>query len=100
METRMERYAKYRESIKRMAPEEFEPRKIDSSAEAAVKDATLPDLSFSYDAALQEEGSHNRTGPYSLYLKRRKRWLLIKAICLLVVATIFIVWWFLLQGRK
>lgn len=95
METRMERYAKYRESIKRMAPEEFETRKgVKKDPEQAE---SLPD--YSYDSAIQEGVENESSGPYSLYLRRRRKWLILKVVCLVLAIAGFLVWWFLMQGR-
>ena len=98
METRMERYAKYRESIKRMAPDQFPPRKSEpiNSSSSDNEDFPVP----TYESLMEEGKENARTGPYSLYLKRRRRNLAIKLIVLVLVAAGFLVWWFLLQGRK
>lgn len=100
METRMERFAKYRESIRRMAPEEFAAHKVGNKEAEAVNEAVLPDFSTNFDGGIQSDEGTTTSGPYSLYLKRRKRWLVVKLVCFAVVAAIFVVWWFLMQGRK
>ena len=98
METRMERYAKYREQIKRMSPDEFTPKKVNKDEMESVKDAVAPELSFAYDEQPSDTGRNS--APYSLYLKKRKRWLVVKIIALALAIAGFIVWWFLMQGRK
>ena len=100
METRMERYAKYRESIKRMAPEEFAPRKSGMAKPKTTNEIAAPEFDFSFDPLLENGGEKTNSGPYSLYIKKRKRWLIIKLVCLVVVAGAFVAWWFLMQGRK
>ncbi len=94
METRMERYAKYREQIRRMAPMDFPS--ADSRGKA--RESIDPEFSMPYDDEGFEEVAHN--GPYLLYLSRRKRWLVIKIVLLLLAIGGFVLWWFLLQGRK
>lgn len=90
----MERYAKYREQIKRMAPDEFSSKKVEQEDLDSAKEATLPSFST------QEEGTKTKSGPYYLYLQRRKRWFVVKVVCFALVVAAFLVWWFLLQGRK
>ena len=97
METRMERYAKYREQIKHMAPEQF----VSAKKVGANQDETeesLANLSLADEVANAE--SKVNSGPYSLYLKRRRRFLIAKIVALVLVVVAFVVWWFLLQGRK
>lgn len=97
METRMERYAKYRDQIRRMPPEQFQSKKVAKSDLDAAKDAVAPELSIT-------DGGNGKTGrnsaPYSLYLKRRKRWLVVKIVALVLAVGAFVLWWFLLQGRR
>ena len=97
METRMERYAKYREQIKHMAPEQFVSAK-DAKAKGDETDEPIVNLSLADEVANAENKAN--TGPYSLYLKRRRRFLIVKIVALVLVVVAFIVWWFLLQGRK
>ena len=91
----MERYFKYREQIKRMAPEEFSSKKVEKEDAESAKEATLPNFTTSMD-----EGGKAKSSPYYLYLRKRKRWFVIKLIALGLVVAGFIVWWFLMQGRK
>ena len=93
----MERYAKYRAQIKRMAPDQFASKKVTPEDEEAAKESSSMASVISTDDGLVGNGN---TGPYSLYLKRRKRLFLIKIILFVVVVAAFVVWWFLLQGRK
>ncbi|MBE6126782.1 MAG: hypothetical protein E7182_02245 [Erysipelotrichaceae bacterium] len=95
METRMERYAKYREQIKRMAPEDFAPKK-----ETDAEEAKEHPLDFSYAESEQTGDGKANTAPYALYLRRRRRFLVAKIVALIVVIGLFILWWFLMQGRK
>ena len=100
METRMERYAKYREQIKRMPSEQFASYKTNKSDLEAAKEAVPAVDSLSGGSTSSAPKSKGNSGPYSLYLRKRKRWLLIKLVSFVVVAGIFVLWWFLLQGRK
>lgn len=92
----MERYARYREQIKRMAPEQF----------AAAKGKSVPtpadseDFSTPFGDLVASAESRSHSAPYMLYLKRRRRFLVAKFVALGIVVVGFIVWWFLLQGRK
>lgn len=96
METRMERFARYREEIKRMAPERFPTRKESEGEFESAKEATLPQHFSPGD----EEGRESKSGPYYLYLRRRKKMFAVKIIALILVVAVFAIWWFLLQGRK
>ena len=91
----MERYAKYREQIKRMAPEQFSSKKVEQEDVDSAKEATIPSFTSTTDGQ-----SKSKSGPYYLYLRRRKRWFAVKVIALVLVVAAFVVWWFLLQGRK
>ena len=95
METRMERYAKYREQIKRMAPEDFVTKK-----ETDEEDTKENPLDLSYAEREQVGDGKGNSAPYALYLRRRRRFLVAKIVALVVVIGLFIVWWFLMQGRK
>ncbi len=83
----MEKYQKYREEIRHMAEESFPQAKAKLSAPPQM-------------AGLEDDGPVGKNSPYYLYAKRlRKRTLiLLGAFVLFVVG--FIVWFFLLQGRK
>lgn len=91
----MERYAKYREQIKRMAPEQFSSKKVEQEDLDSAKEATIPSF-----ASAADEQRKSKSGPYYLYLRKRKRWFVIKVIALVIVVAAFVTWWFLLQGRK
>ena len=87
METRMEKYRKYRDDIRHMADESFPQAK------------GKPSLLVS-EEALKDDGPSGKNSPYYLYAKRlRKRTLIL--LCLFLLAAVgFVVWFFLLQGRK
>ena len=91
METRMERYAKYRAEIRRMTPEQF------AAIKEGASNASEPQDNFSYKPL---EESHTDNSPYRLYLAHRNRFLWVKILALVLVVAGFIVWWFLMQGRK
>ena len=89
----MERYAKYREQIRRMTPEEFPtPEDAPRSAEAAESTSPLP-----FEEARDDSATG---GPYALYLSKRKVWLAIKIILFLLAVAGFVIWWVLMQGRR
>ena len=81
----MERYRKYRDEIRNMAEESFPQAKSGSPLPKGME--------FDSDPA-------GKNSPYHLYAKRlRKRTLILLGLFLLC-AVGFIVWFFLLQGRK
>ena len=88
METRMEKYRKFREEIRLMADESF------PQSEGRVKTSSPSD-------ALSEMSSvDGKNSPYHLYAKRlRKRTLIVLGLFFLALIG-FAVWFFLLQGRK
>lgn len=80
----MERYRKYREEIRNTADESFPQAKGPSS----LKRMDLDD------------SPSGKNSPYHLYAKRlRKRTLILLGLFALFIVG-FIVWFFLLQGRK
>ena len=91
----MERYFKYREQIKRMAPEEFSAKKTEKEDLESVKDATIPGF-----VSTSDDGEKTKSSPYFLYLRKRKRWFVVKLVALALVVAAFVVWWILMQGRK
>ena len=96
----MERYAKYREQIKRMPPEQFTTFKPKKKELEEAGEAQPAEVSFSYGAKETPSKEKSKSGPYSLYLKKRKHWFWIKVGCFVIVVGLFILWWFLLQGRQ
>ena len=90
MESRKERFATYREQIRRMPDASF-PTKRSGDAE---------DVAVAKDTVKPESVAETPVGPYGLYLQKRRRKTLIKVVVLLAVIVVFVVWWFLLQGRK
>ena len=92
METRMERYAKYREEIRRMPPEEFPSSTNEDGTAAAKPSSPIP---------FEEEGESESSGtPFMIYLSKRKFWFAVKVGLLILVIIAFVIWWVLLQGRK
>ncbi len=90
METRKERYSKYREQIRHMREEDF-PKK--GAAEAAESDSgtTFVPTEVSDQSSV--------ISPYALYLRHRHRMLAVKIVALVLVIAGFAVWWILMQGR-
>ncbi len=83
----MEKYRKYREEIRHMADESF------PQAKAALSNPS-PEI------GLENEAPIGKNSPYYLYAKRlRKRTLILLGLFALLLVG-FIVWFFLLQGRK
>jgi len=93
METRMERYSKYREQIRRMTPEQFAALNSEDGA-APAKSPALP-------IPFEEEGAgKSGSAPYLLYLSRRKLWFAIKVALLILTIAAFVVWWTIMQGGR
>ena len=87
METRMEKYRKYREEIRHMAEESFPQIKAKLSSSPQKME-------------LEDDAPVGKNSPYYLYAKRlRKRTLILLGVFALFVVG-FIVRFFLLQGRK
>ena len=89
METRKERYLKYREQIRHMREEDFPKEKTSSTANEGTSQITVGAVSDQLGAIL----------PYQLYLKHRRKLLAIKIVTFVLVAGGFVVWWFLMQRR-
>ncbi len=87
METRKERYAKYREQIRHMRDGEF-PK---PSSEEGVSNASNGGATVS-----EQSGAMM---PYALYLRHRRRMLAFKVFAFVLAVAGFVVWWFLMQGR-
>lgn len=97
METRTERYTRYRERIKNMSELEF-PSTEKGKANFAAMEATLS------SGAITIPGENplslfQSTSPYRVYLHHKRVRLLIKIIVAVVIVAGLIVWWFLMQGR-
>ena len=83
----MEKYRKYREEIRHMAEESFPQAKGKLSVSSS-------------EIELDNDAPVGKNSPYYLYAKRlRKRTLILLVIFALFIVG-FIVWFFLLQGRK
>ena len=90
METRMERYAKYREQIRHMREEDF-PKKGNADNTSSDSVATFAPAEVSEQSAI--------VSPYGLYLRHRHKMLAVKIVALALVIAAFAVWWILMQGR-
>lgn len=97
METRMERYAKYREQIRRMPEDQF-AKQQDHKAQADSEEPSP--IEKVEELAGIDQPTSKPQGPYALYLKGRRRFLALKLVLFVLVLAAFIVWWFLMQGRK
>ncbi|HBS02289.1 MAG TPA: hypothetical protein DEA63_00230 [Firmicutes bacterium] len=95
METRMEKYRKFRDEIRHMADECF-PQ--------AEENPQLKELGTKAPGAFVQQAiaskMSDKTSPYRLYAKRIRRRNLILFGFFVVALVGFIVWFLLLQGRK
>ena len=89
METRKERYAKYREQIATMPDEQFRqsPSPLSSGDEFFSDEGGLP-------------SSNGPRGPYSAYLRHRRISLWIKLGLFGLAIIGFVLWYFLLIARS
>ncbi len=90
METRKERYSKYREQIRHMREEDFPKGKRTSHSENA---------SGSQDNAAVVSQQPSSMLPYDLYLNHRHKMVALKIIAFAIAVAAFVVWWILMQGR-
>ena len=111
METRKEKYRKYREEIIHMADEFFpsasEKRyaisaadeKILGTARRAGNAISFGDMLHS-DVEINDQFFSEKTlSPYAAYRERRRKGVILKLIALALVVIGLIVWYFLIQGR-
>ena len=88
METRKERYSKYREQIRHMREGEF-PKVDNGTTSVAAEGGDVPSVPNQLGTIL----------PYELYLRHRRKMLVFKVLALALVIAGFVVWWFLMQRR-
>lgn len=111
METRKEKYRKYREEIVHMAdeffPSESEKRyRISQADEKILTTAKRAGNSISFGEMLQgeveENDSFNETksvSPYVAYRQRKSKALIFKFVALVAVTVALTIWYFLIKGR-
>lgn len=88
METRKERYSKYREQIRHMREGEF-PKVDNGAASVATEGGDVSSVPNQLGTIL----------PYELYLRHRRKMLVFKVLALALAIAGFVVWWFLMQRR-
>ena len=93
METRTERYTRYRENIKNMAHTDF-PQENGEAAMEATPSGSAISIGGNQTAEYAQS-----VKPYRAYLKRRRRWLIAKLVLAAAVIAGVSVWWVLLLGR-
>ena len=109
METRTEKWGKYRQEIKMSSDSEFGPSsRTDSLSEddySRIATAKKSGLAIGYGQILQQpipvnsssaggDASAQRS-PYSIYRRKKATWLIIKLSLLLLVAIAFVVVYFI-----
>ena len=94
METRTERYTRYRERIKTMSEMEF-PRTKEGKESFSHLEAELASASI----ATSQESSLANSSPYHFYLHRKRVSLVIKVVLALAIIAGLAVWFYFLQGR-
>ena len=105
METRKEKYRKYREEIVHMAdeffPSESEKRyRISQADEKILTTAKRAGNSISFGEMLQGEVEENKSvSPYVAYRQRKSKALIFKFVALVAVAVALTIWYFLIKGR-
>ena len=98
METRTERYTRYRERIKSMSEMEF-PKTVESKASFSAMEAELSGSAISINASGTPSYGLS-TSPYRLYLRRQRVYVVLKVILAILVASGLAVWAVFLFGRK
>lgn len=97
METRTERYTRYRERIKNMSDMEF-PRTQEGRDSFSAMEAKLSGSAISMPGdPVQNYGLSN--SPYLLYLKKQRKIFVLKVIFALLVIGGLVAWYILMQGR-
>ena len=96
METRAERYTRYRERIKNMSEMEF-PKTKEGKKSFSEMEARLSGSAISLSGETPNYGLNN--APYRIYLKKRRRIFLLKVIVSLLLIAGLVVWYLLMQGR-
>ena len=111
METRKEKYRKYREEIIHMADEFFPSasskryriseadQKILGTAKRAGSAISFGDMLHSEIESNSDFGSEKTVSPYDAYLRRKRKALLFKFAALFLAAAGLIVWYFIIRGR-
>lgn len=85
----MQRYAKYREKIRRMPERDFPASEPEPSQEAEPEE-NIADII----------GDASSKGPYSYYFKRKLKYYLIVGGFFLLAVVGFLIWYFLFLGRN
>lgn len=107
METRTERFAKYRDFIKRLPSDAFEPDGTYAEELTAEELHHMGKVGYSSSSitisskvspsrpALDIAPDDGKATPYSLYLKKKQTWWIIKVIVAAVVIGLFVMFYFL-----
>lgn len=97
METRTERYTRYRERIKNMAEMEF-PKTKEGKESFSAMEAQLSGSAISVSGESVSNYGLGRS-PYRLYLRKRRIAFIVKVCVALLIIAGLITWGILLQGR-
>ena len=112
METRKEKYRKYREEIIHMADEFFPSaskkryrisaadEKILGTAKRAGSAISFGDMLHSGLEGNDLTSSEKSLSPYAAYCQRRRKSIIFKFVALALVAAALITWYFLIKGRS
>lgn len=98
MESRMERYAKYRESIKRMSSEEFATAHLSPEEKERAKRAVTPEAAAEFVHA-QLSREPDKYDVNADYLRAKKRLLIAQIIVGVLLLAAFVVWGVFLMRR-
>ena len=113
METRKERYRRYREEIKQMRDDAFpnapikrlrslseQDLEILERAERASSAISFGDILQSAEGKEAPAFTKKRVSPYHAYQKRRWIGIGIKTLALLVTIALFLIWYFSIAARS
>lgn len=100
METRKNRYAKYRRDIKAMPDDSSYFLRPTREDREALSLASPAENVASFDASEFDSDGKGNTPPYEVYLRHRRIAVIAKLIVLVALVAIFVVWFYLLLGRS
>ena len=100
METRTERFAKYRRNIRLMSDADFAKHSLTNEEKEQMQKAVSPSEAALAVSRQVEEGHKNIPNANSNFLARRRRIFICQCVVLGILVVVFLVWGILLFGRK
>jgi hypothetical protein len=110
METRKERFTKYREQIKLTPNDQFpskrRPTSLTSDDISLLSSVDKPSTAISYGSLLEplngrlEPAATKVVSPYERYLSHKRSGLIVKFVLLGIAVAAMVVWYFFMQRSK